>query len=68
MSTPNPFSLSMTRLYLPAGMGTTVSVGGFTLEADEKRSIEVPNSHVKSLQSHGLTTDEPVAAVDAKKK
>lgn len=54
MST-NPFKQSMTRMRIPDHMGTSVSVAGFTLDADEDRCVDVPNALRPALESHGLS-------------
>jgi hypothetical protein len=51
----------MTRMQIPAHLGTCISVSGFTLDADEDRCVDVPNDLRPALESHGLT----VAAVKA---
>lgn len=45
---------SMTRMVVPAHMSTSVSVEGFELEADEDRTIEVPEKIAVTLRAHGL--------------
>lgn len=55
MSKSNPFQTSMVRLQLPAGMGTTVSARGFTVEADADRCVLVPGELASEFMSHGLT-------------
>lgn len=45
---------AMTRLVVPPHMSTSVSVEGFELEADEDRTIEVPEKIAAVLRSHGL--------------
>ncbi len=61
----NPFQQSMVRLQIPAGMGGSISVRGFTLEADADGCVEVPKDLSVELKCHGLT--DPVV-VDAPRK
>ena len=51
----NPFQQGMTKMKLPEDGGTHISVGGFTLEADEDGCVEVPSTYITELQAHGLT-------------
>ena len=71
-STNNPFQQTMVRLQVPAGMGTSISVRGFTVEADDDRCVEVPKDVVAELKAHGLTeapvADAPADAAAAPKK
>lgn len=60
----NPFEVAFTTLYLPPGMGSSISVAGFSLEADDGE-IEVPNHLVSELLAHGLLRQKPEAAVPA---
>ena len=66
----NPFKQSMTRMRIPDGMSTSVSVSGFTLDADEDRCVDVPNALRPALESHGLVpaAAKPEAAPEDKKK
>lgn len=50
----NPFAVSLVRLQLPVGMGKSVSVAGFNLEADKDGCVEVPLAQAKDLEAHGL--------------
>lgn len=50
---------AMVRLVIPAGMSTSVSVEGFELEADDDRTIEVPEKAATTLRAHGLTNWSP---------
>jgi hypothetical protein len=69
MSKPNPFEQTMTRLSFPPGMGTCISVAGFTVEADEQGAVTVPKEHVPVLKAHGLVDFvEPGADEGAAKK
>lgn len=63
----NPFRASMSKLWFPPGMATSVNVGGFEVQAEEDGSIEVPKEHVSALVSHGMLTAPPAVA-EAKKK
>lgn len=45
----------MVRMQLPEGMGSMMSVAGFSLQADEDNCIVVPKQHVANLQAQGLT-------------
>jgi hypothetical protein len=51
----NPFSQDMVTLQLPAGMGSMLSVGGFSLQADKNNCISVPKKFVPDLMAQGLT-------------
>ena len=51
----NPFVKSLAKLVIPAGMGSSISVAGFELEANDKGYVEVPKEHVAVLKAHGLT-------------
>jgi len=51
----NPFTQGMTKLQLPEGMGSMLSVGGYCLNADKDRCVEVPAQFVKDLEAQGLT-------------
>lgn len=51
----NPFLQGMTKLQIPEGMGTMISIGGFCLEADKDRCVEVPSQYVAELEAQGLT-------------
>lgn len=68
MSKENPFRASMTRLQIPASMATIVNVGGFEVEADEDRCVEVPKEHVNALMAHGLTMPAEKSEAEAKSK
>lgn len=50
---------AMVRLVIPAHMSTSISVEGFELEADDDRTIEVPEKVAATLRSHGLTNWSP---------
>lgn len=50
----NPFMQGMVMLKLPAGMATTLSIGGFAITADKQGCIEVPKQYVPDLLAQGL--------------
>lgn len=56
----NPFEKTMCKLYIPAHMGDSISVGGFSLRAKKDRSVTVPSTVAPELRAHGLT-DSPAA-------
>jgi hypothetical protein len=60
----SPFQTTLVRLQLPEGAGDSISVRGFSLQADADRCVEVPQDVAADLASHGLT---PPAAKPAKK-
>lgn len=62
----NPFIQDMVRLRLPDGMGTTMSIGGFMIEADKERCIEVPSRYVDDLRQQGLRDAGPAQASSKK--
>lgn len=51
----NQFQQSMTKMKIPEGMSTSVSVSGFNLEADAEGLVEVPKNLVPILRDHGLS-------------
>jgi hypothetical protein len=51
----NPFKLSMVRMRIPDNMSTSISVGGFEIEAEPDRTVEVPVHLAAGLEAHGLT-------------
>lgn len=63
----NQFQQSMVRMKIPEGMGPSVSISGFNLEADEKGTIEVPKNLVAVLKDHGLSECPPESKAVAKK-
>lgn len=66
MSKSNPFQTPMARLQQPDDMrGSSVSIGGFTLEPDDDGVVEVPAHLAPSLIAHGMT---PAAAKPAAAK
>jgi len=50
----NPFTADMVTLKLPQGMGSMLSVGGFSLQADKNGCIQVPQKYVADLAAQGL--------------
>lgn len=50
---------AMVRLVIPPHMSTSISVEGFELEADDDRTIEVPEKVAGTLRAHGLTNWTP---------
>jgi hypothetical protein len=68
MSTKNPFQQTMTKLRVPDDMSPSIAIGGFDLQADDDRCIEVPKHLAAELRGHGLTDwVEPAAKTAAKK-
>ena len=64
MNVKNPFRQSMVKLQVPAGLGRSLSIAGFDIEADDDGAVEVPKEHVPTLKAHGLTDYvEPPAMV-----
>jgi hypothetical protein len=61
----NPFQQDMVRMVIPDHMSTSISVAGFSLEADEHRVVTVPKHLVGTLRSHGLAVDDSVERVQA---
>jgi hypothetical protein len=57
----NPFLTSLTRMQLPSGMGRSISIAGFGLEADDEGCVEVPVQYVDQLTPHGLIVVPPKA-------
>lgn len=55
MSKQNPFAQTMVRMQMPAGAGSSISVRGFTIEADADGCVEVPKEVAEDLKAHGLT-------------
>ncbi len=55
MSTQNPFEQDMVTMKIPANMGPSISVAGFSLLADKDGCVKVPSRLVPELESHGLT-------------
>jgi|GEM_PF-4003527 len=64
----NPFLQDMQTLKLPDGMGTTLSIGGFSVEADEDNCITVPRQYVNDLMYQGLTKYTAPVKADKKDK
>lgn len=58
----NPFTQSMVKLQLPEGAGSTISAGGFQLEADADGCVEVPQKIAAELRQHGLKDPQPKPA------
>ena len=54
----NPFALDMKTMQAPKDCGDTMSVGGFDIELDENRQVQVPSKFVPDLKAHGF---KPVA-------
>jgi len=50
---------SMVPLQIPAGMGSSISIGGFSLQADEEGLVVVPKDLAAELKAHGLTEPKP---------
>ena len=63
----NPFQQTMVRMAVPPGMGASISIRGFTIEADGTGHVEVPKELVAELTAHGLSKAAPAAAPAAKK-
>jgi hypothetical protein len=63
----NPFQQSMVRMRLPEGMGGTISVRGFTMDADDEGCVMVPQDVAADLVSHGLTPPSEPTPAKAKK-
>ena len=63
----NPFAQSMTRMKAPAGAGQSISVRGFTMEADADGVVLVPGDVANDLMSHGFTK-APAVEPEPKKK
>lgn len=61
MHPSNPFSLTMVRMQIPPGGGSTISARGFTIEADADGCVEVPKDVADELKCHGFT---PYVAVE----
>jgi hypothetical protein len=61
----NPFQQSMVKLQIPAGMGSSISARGFTLDADADGCVEVPVELAAEFKAHGLV---PATAVDTAPK
>lgn len=57
----NPFNLSMVELQIAPGMGSSISIGGFNLEANDDGIVEVPKHLADELRAHGLTDPKPKA-------
>lgn len=51
----NPFQQTMVKLRVPDDMGESISIGGFDLQADKGRCVEVPKNLAPTLREHGLT-------------
>lgn len=51
----NPFQQTMVRMQLPAGASRSVSVRGFTVEAEADGCVTVPKDVAAELASHGMT-------------
>ena len=62
----NPFQQTMVKMQLGEDMGTSISVAGFTMEAEADRTIEVPKQLVETMRAHGLTLPVKPAAVAKK--
>lgn len=50
----NPFQQTMVKLRVPDDMGESISIGGFDLQADKDRCVEVPKTLAPTLREHGL--------------
>lgn len=63
MAKPNPFQTALVKLAVPAHMGSSISIGGFTLEAEDDGTVVVPQEHAAELIQHGFERYvEPAAA------
>ncbi len=63
----NPFDQSMVKLQVPPGMGSSISIAGFTISAEEDGSVTVPVVHAPILRAHGLKDFvEPPAKAEKK--
>lgn len=51
----SPFQQTMVKLHVPEHMGTSFAIGGFEIEADSDRTVEVPKHLAPVLKEHGLT-------------
>lgn len=50
----NVFQQSMVKLQVPLGMGRSISVSGFTVDADDDGMVLVPAKVRPALMAHGL--------------
>ena len=64
----NPFTQTMTRMQAPAGAGASVSVRGFTMQADAQGCVEVPADVAAELVAHGFVKAPPVEPQPSGKK
>lgn len=61
----NPFKDSYTKMWPGPGIGPSLSLDGYNIEADED-GVEIPQRFVQTCKNHGWTTDRPVS--DKQKK
>ena len=67
MNQANPFQQTMVRMQVPPGMGSSISVRGFTVDADADGCVDVPKEVVDELAQHGLVRAPKAPAALAKK-
>lgn len=58
----NQFAVDLVSLQIPDGMSSSISVGGFPVEADADGIVQVPTQFAALLRDHGLTDPKPKPA------